>query len=183
MIVASGVERGIYAGAIAGTAPLAFADFFAEQYPSLVTVARAVARDPGHAEDIAQEALLRAYRDWDRVRTLDKPGAWARRVVVNLACSRLRRLGSEHRALARLGARRDPPAEPPTVDPVLWAAVRALAPRQRAAVALHYLDDLPVADIAEILGCSVSAATSHLHAARRNLARRLEPDLTAEVTR
>ena len=48
-----------------------------------------------------------------------------------------------------------------------------LAPKQRAVVALHYLEDRPVAEIAEILDISVSAATSSLHQARANLATRL----------
>ena len=68
-----------------------------------------------------------------------------------------------------LAARRQLDAPPPEVDE-FWALVRRLPDRQAAAVALHYLDDLSIAEIADALGCAEGTAKAHLHQARRTLA-------------
>src|SRR5690606_22344934 len=119
-----------------------FDRFYREQRPSIVALAAAIA---GHAaaEEIAQEALLRAHRDWARIERYDKPGAWVRRVAINLAASQRRRRSSERRATARVAQGRALPAPPPEVDG-FWGLVRLLPPRQAAAVALHYLEDLSI---------------------------------------
>ncbi len=153
-----------------GPGPSAFSDFYRREYPRLAVLATAVSGDPSSGEDLAQEALSRAGARWDRISGYDNPGAWVRRVAINLATSRRRRLRTEARALLRLG----PPDDVPEValhgDPEVWAAVATLPPRQRAVITLHHLEDRPVAEIAETLGISVSAATSNLHKARRRLA-------------
>lgn len=157
-----------------------FDDFFRREYPALAVLATAISGDPGTGEDIAQEALHRAQRRWPTVSAYDKPGAWARRVTINLATSRRRRLGAEARALLRLGGtgnRVGPSAESAALlnDPEVWRAVADLPPRQRSVVALHYLEDRPVAEIADLLGISVSATTSSLAKARQRLAETLAP--------
>jgi len=58
-------------------------------------------------------------------------------------------------------------------DDEFWAAVRALPKRQAQAIALHYLEDRPVAEVADILDCSPSTAKVHLHKGRIRLAERL----------
>jgi RNA polymerase sigma-70 factor, ECF subfamily len=77
------------------------------------------------------------------------------------------------RALVRLAARRqpDPPLRPEVLD--FWRAVRSLPSRQRQAVALFYLEDWPVAEIARFLGCTETTVRGHLHRGRATLARRL----------
>jgi RNA polymerase sigma-70 factor (ECF subfamily) len=55
-------------------------------------------------------------------------------------------------------------------DGRLWAAVLALPGKQRAVVALYYLEDRPTAEVAELVGCSEATVRSHLRAARRRLA-------------
>jgi RNA polymerase sigma-70 factor (ECF subfamily) len=156
-----------------------FDAFYRREYPALAVLATAVSGDPGSGEDIAQEALHRAQQRWAVVSGHDKPGAWTRRVAINLATSRRRRLASEARALLRLDRARHggPSAEAAALhgDPEVWRAVAELPPRQRSVVALHYLEDRPVAEIAEVLGISVSATTSNLAKARRRLAQRLAP--------
>ena len=147
-----------------------FAAFYRREFAAIAVVAGTVAADRSVGEDLAQEALSRAHRDWERVSGLDKPGAWARRVAINLAIGRKRRAASEARALLRLGRPAIEAAQTRRGDPAVWAAVDELAPKQRAVIALHYLEDRPVAEIAEILEISVSAATSNLHKARTNLA-------------
>jgi RNA polymerase sigma-70 factor (ECF subfamily) len=150
---------------------LDFTSFYRRQLPALVALATAMAGS-GPGEEIAQEALLRAHRDWSRVERYEKPGAWVRRVAINLALSQRRRLSTEARALARLAQRPVPDAPAPEVEE-LWAIVRELPPRQAAAVALHYLDDLGISELAAALGCAEGTAKSHLHRGRLALARRL----------
>jgi RNA polymerase sigma-70 factor (ECF subfamily) len=154
-----------------------FAVFYRRELPQLVALATAIAGS-SHAEEVAQEALLRTHRDWARVSGLDKPGAWTRRVAINLATSSRRRTSVEARALARVARRRTFDVPPPDVDG-FWALVRLLPPKQAAAVALHYLEDRSLVDIAATLDCTEGTAKAHLHKARRTLASRLstqEPD-------
>ena len=148
-----------------------YTTFFRREVRSLIALAAAIA-GADRAEEIAQEALLRAYREWDRISRYDKPGAWARRVTINLATSSRRRRSSERGALERAGSRRQLDVPSPDVDE-FWSLVRQLPKRQAAAVALHYLEDLSVADIADALGCTESTAKAHLHQARRTLATQL----------
>jgi len=146
--------------------------FFHREFSTLAVLAGTVAGNRSAGEDIAQEALSRAHQQWAKVSSFDRPGAWVRRVAINLAIGRKRRFASEAKALLRL-APTQVAAEVRGGDPLVWAAVDELAPRQRAVIALHYLEDRPVAEIAEILEISVSAATSNLHKARTNLATKL----------
>lgn len=69
----------------------------------------------------------------------------------------------------------------PTSDPELIDAVRELSPRQRAVVALFYLEDRPMDEIAGLLGCSTATGWVHLHRARRQLAVRLGEEVTDDV--
>jgi RNA polymerase sigma-70 factor (ECF subfamily) len=131
--------------------------------------------DVGVAEDVAQDALHATWEAWDRGDGIHHPAAWARRVVARRAIDRRRRTGREQRALDLVGARPDPAVELPTTDHEFWAAVRALPERQAQAIALHYLEDRPVAEIAEILGCSPATVKVHLHRGRRTLADELAP--------
>jgi RNA polymerase sigma-70 factor (ECF subfamily) len=156
---------------------LDFTAFYRRELPAIVTLAAAIA-GTDRAEEIAQEALLRAHRDWSRIERYDKPGAWVRRVAINLATSTRRRRTSEARALAQVAGRRQLDAPPPEVDG-FWALVRQLPDRQAAAVALHYLEDLSIADMAAVLDCAEGTAKAHLHKARHTLASLLddqEPD-------
>ncbi len=146
-----------------------FDAFYRREFPHMVTLAVVISGSRVAAEDLAQEALLRAHRDWERVSTFEKPGAWLRRVTINLATSTLRRTAAETRARLRLG-RPEPIPEPVAEDAALWKAVAALPPKQRAAVALFYLEDLSTAEIATVLGCSDATARVHLHRGRQALA-------------
>jgi DNA-directed RNA polymerase specialized sigma24 family protein len=85
-----------------------FEAFYRRELPRTRILARALVGGPG-ADDVAQEAMLVAYRRWREVQRLVDPAMWVRRVCANLATSQLRRRGVEARALMRLGAR---PARP-----------------------------------------------------------------------
>ncbi len=157
-----------------------FDAFFRTEYPRLVTLLVAVTGSRSVAEELAQEALLRAHVRWDRVVRYEKPGAWARRVALNLASHHRSRRRSEQRAVERLGRQREPYAYTDGAGDDFWALVRRLPRRQAAAVALHHLEDRSVAEVAVILGCAEGTAKSHLHRGRAALARML--DLPEEQT-
>lgn len=155
-----------------------FATFYAGEFSAIAFVASTTSGDRASGEDIAQEAFTRAHADWDRVSGLDKPGAWVRRVAINLALSRRRRLQIESKALGVLGRMRATAKgdDGRRGDPEVWQAVNRLPPRQRAVIVLHYHEGQPIAAIADILECSPSAATSNLHKARTRLADLLGDD-------
>jgi len=126
-------------------------------------VAYRLTGDRAESEDLAQEALARAYLRWRKVAAYDE--AWVARVTTNLAIGRWRKhghvvvSGSGEQAFAVPGAA--------GVDPLdrieLVRVLRSLPRRQREAVALRYLADLPEAEVAEVLGCSVGAVKQHTH--------------------
>ena len=150
-----------------------FESFYRAEYRPVVGLAFALSGSRIAAEDIAQDAFLAAHREWERIGRYEKPGAWVRRVVSNLSVSLVRTRVRETKALARLKPRSSFIPRLPAEDEEFWKAVRALPTRQCQAVALHYLEDRSVADIAGILGCSESTVKVHLHKGRAGLARRL----------
>lgn len=153
----------------------AFEELFRREFVALASLAAAITGDRCEGEDIAQITLSRAHRDWARVSRYDKPGSWARRVAINLALSARRRGSAASRATLRLAVSDSEAAPEPTDrDPELWAAVADRPRQQRAAIALHYLEDRPVGEIAELMGCSESTARVHLHRGRSAIARALE---------
>ncbi len=155
--------------------PETFEEFYVREYLPVVGLAYALSGSRWGAEDLAQEAFLAAHRDWDRIRSYDRPGAWVRRVVANLSVSTFRRRVAEAKALARLpfgqaAALPDLAAR----DPDFWAAIRALPRRQAQVVALHYLEDRSVSEVARILDVTLGTVKRHLHDGRQALARRLD---------
>jgi RNA polymerase sigma factor (sigma-70 family) len=161
--------------------PGRFEDFYLQEYPSVVKLAYALSGSRTGAEDIAQEAFLRAYRDWDRVGSYEHQAAWVRRVAANLATSGLRRRLVEARALARLAARREPALDLlPANNADFWATVRTLPHRQAQAVTLYYLEDLSTQQIARVLDCAEGTVRAHLAKGRQALARRLHLDAWEE---
>lgn len=159
--------------------PPSFERFYADEFKGVLAYLIARTGDRWVAEELAQETFSRAYRDWEQVRVHDRPGAWARTVAHNLAMSRFRRLGAEARAMLRLRGMRTgtPDLGPSSVDEEFWDAVRRLPERQSQAVMLHYLEDLPVATIATVMGCAESTAKVHLHRGRQRLAERLQLEI------
>ncbi len=115
--------------------------------------------DRHDAQDLTQEALARAYARWSRVGPYDE--AWITRVATNLALGVVR---TRQRA-----ARRRPDPSPPATETgavvaqrrELVALLQALPKRQREVVALRYLADLPEAEVAAALGCSVGTVKQH----------------------
>jgi RNA polymerase sigma-70 factor (ECF subfamily) len=152
-----------------------FEVFYRQEMPRLVALARGLSGSSA-ADDLAQEAMLAAYRRWSEVATYEHPEAWVRRVCANHATSLLRRRGAETRAVLRLASQRSPDAELDERHEAFWAEVRRLPRRQAQAAALRYLYDLSVADIAATMACSEGSVKVHLTRARAVLADRLEKE-------
>ncbi len=148
-----------------------FESFYGSQHRHVVRVVYALCGSWSVAEEVTQEAFLRALRRWSELETMQRPDAWVRRVACNLAASRFRRFAIEAKALLRSGSRQVE-AE---VDPLpadlerFWQLVRRLPGRQAQAVALFYVDDLPIVEVAEVMGCAEGTVKAHLHAARQRL--------------
>jgi RNA polymerase sigma-70 factor (ECF subfamily) len=152
--------------------PGPFEEFYQEEYRRMTALAYALTGRWDVAEDLTQEAFLRAHRDWKRVGAMDSAGGWLRRVVTNLAMSRWRRLRAEAVAVLRLNVNSEVPApEPPHAG--FWEEVRRLPRRQRQAIALRYVEDLSVAEIAAILGVAEGTVKALLHQGRSALRDRL----------
>lgn len=120
------------------------------------------------AEELAQEALARAWERWPAVSRMASPEAWTFRTAMNLANSGFRRRRIERRVLARAVGRE-------TVDPddgtavAVRAAVRALPPRQRAVIVARWFLGYGVAETAELLGCAPGTVKSTTHQALARL--------------
>lgn len=128
--------------------------FCRREHPRLVGALSLYTGDADLAEELAQEALATACRSWKQVERYDAPGAWVHRVAINLANSYFRRRAAERRARERAAA--EPPEydQPDAADAVaVRAAVASLPRRQRTALVLRYYADLPVAEVAALMGC------------------------------
>lgn len=126
---------------------------------SVARTAFLITDDAEEAEDLAQEAFVRAYERWGRVLEMDRPGAWVHRVVTNLAISSWRR--GRVRSRAHIPAENLP--EPEAPDAVLAAALRALSPAQRAAIVLRYYLDWSATETAAALGKKPSTVRALTH--------------------
>jgi RNA polymerase sigma-70 factor (ECF subfamily) len=162
----------------ARAAPPGFDDFFRRERTAVVGLAYALSGSRVAAEDLAQDAFIAAYRRWDEI---EQPAAWVRRVVANLAVSGFRRRAAEARAITRLRSERPRSFDPmPAEDEELWKAVRRLPKRQAQVIALRYLEDLSVAEIAAVLDVAEGTIKATLFQARRSLARTLDLEIEPE---
>lgn len=151
------------------TAPGSFEAFYHGTSGRLLRYAYGLTGDMAEAQDFTQEAYVRAWQRWKRLRDYDNPESWLRLVVTRLATDRWRWLRVRGGGL--------PPGEPippPGEDLVhLVAELKRLPMPQRRALVLHYLLDRPVADIARETGVSVNTVKSWLLRGRASLAARL----------
>lgn len=167
---------------VSRAATVDFDAFYRLEFSNMVALAQSICGDRSEAEDIAQEAMTKAHQHWDRIARYERPGAWLRRITINGALSRRRRLRREFKTLRRRALERRPDeAHVAERDDELWEAVKRLSPRQRSAIALFYQQGHSTREIASILGCSVSTATSHLSEGRKRLASELGETLDVEV--
>lgn len=127
---------------------------------------------PGEADDCFQETFLAALRAYPRLRHAGNLRGWlytiAHRKVVDV--HRRRRRERVEGQLPDVGGE-----TPPLPRPDLWAAIGRLPSRQRAAVVLRHVADLPYAEVGRIVGCSEAAARQNAHAGIIRLREELEP--------
>lgn len=173
-----GIKGGSEVGAGDPASALTAEHLFVSTFPSLCRTAALITGRPELAEEVVMEAFSRAVQRWDRVAAAELPVAYVRRSVVNLSISRVRRMGAERRAHARVNASTKPAPlweDDGALDrQVVRAAVQGLPTRQRACVVLRYFDDLSEQDIAAAMGCSPGTVKSQLAKARAHLARSLD---------
>jgi RNA polymerase sigma factor (sigma-70 family) len=158
-----------------------FAELFAATYSRVVHTVWFVIHDRAAAEEVAQDAFTELFRAWPRLRDYDRPDLWVHRVAIRRAQREASR--RTRRAVLERAAHTAPLIEDglPLPDPALMAAIRTLPPKQRAIVVLFYLEDRPMAEVAELVGCSTSTGFVHLHQARRRLAAALGVEVTSDV--
>ena len=164
---------------VLGHGPIrSFEAVFRADHRAVVAITWALTGSRAVAEELTQEAFLRAHQRWSRIGCYDNPGAWVRRTAINLAVSDRRRRAAERRAHDRSPAPGDAPDRSDDVVGTdrFWLAVRTLPRQQAAVVALHYLEDRSVADVAAVLGLAEGTVKAHLHKARRSLADHLALD-------
>jgi RNA polymerase sigma-70 factor (ECF subfamily) len=150
-----------------------FEEFYAAQYAAVVRLAAALVGRWDVAEELVQEAFIALYPRWKRVSRYDAPDAWLRRVVLNRSLSTLRRRAVEARVTARLARHRADAEDLRVGDADVWQAVSELPKRQAQVIALVFLEDRSVAEVASILECGENTVRTHLGRGRRALARRL----------
>jgi len=150
----------------------AFREFFASEYSRLCWLGFLLTGSRAEGEELAQEALVRIWWRWRLGRRPADPARYARRVLVNRQRSLLRRAAVEARSLARAQPAEVPPAGTERAM-VLWEAVQALPPRQRAVLVLRYREDLTEAEVARLLGLPVGTVKSASHRALARLRQRL----------
>ena len=142
-----------------------FAEFVATRSRQLIRLAYVLTGDQHTAEDLLQNALVKAAAHWGRIHTA--PEAYVRRIMYREQINWLR-----HRARRRETAMAQVP-ETPAGDEAADVAARlalrdallALPPRRRAVLVLRYLEDLPESQVAEIMGCSIGTVRSQSHRA------------------
>ena len=129
---------------------------FLDTHAPLVHRFLAASVPPHEVDDCFQETFIAALRSYPTLRNDSNLRSW----VLTIAS---RKAIDGHRQRKRVDVTAQPiedrPApEEPEKDPELWAAVRELPPKQRAAVVLRYVNDLPFREIGRILDCSEAAA-------------------------
>ena len=149
-----------------------FAILWHDTSPRLLSLPTAVTGRRDVAEELTQEAFLRLASNKEAQR-YEKPEAWLRRVVLNLAIDHTRRSGVRLEQL-----RESPPEDPRQVKDIgdvaverdwIWSLVGELPDRERSALILKYAADLSIRDVAAALDCPVGTAKSHLSRGRSRL--------------
>ena len=151
-----------------------FDDFFTRTLPRLLAVARMACRDWHDAEDLVQEAYLRAFRSWHRVRGYGNPEAWLHTVLRHLIWARSKNRAREHELRAALPVPRDSTPEETALASVVLEALDKLPPRQRAAIVLQCRYGMRQKEIAAELGVRRSTVAVSVRNARHSLEKLLE---------
>jgi RNA polymerase sigma-70 factor (sigma-E family) len=142
---------------------VSFEEFVSDRLDALLRYATVLCCDPHLAQDVVQEALVRAQLGWTRIGAMQQHAAYVKRMVTNEYLSWRRRKARRDVALsnAEFTGQTDPIADYDERDAML-AGIARLPRKQRAAVVLRYYEGCEDLEIAEILGCSVSTVRSQI---------------------
>ena len=153
--------------------------FYEDNYNAIYRGLTVALGDAGRAEDAAQEAFTRAYLRWRRISAMERPAAWVYVVAIREAT---RRTPTSRRAVAFSASENGAASvEDGVVErEVLKEAIMRLPERQRVAIALRYLADLSLVDVATAMHCAVGTAKSTVHAALAQLHVALDCDTEVE---
>lgn len=156
-----------------------FAEFVAARSGALIRLAYALTGDQYAAEDLLQTALMKAAARWERIHTA--PDAYVRQIMYREQVSWWRRRARRgETTMADPPDRLAVPVTSPEARLDLHQALRRLTAAKRAVLVLRYLEDLPEAQVADLLGCSVGTVRSQTHKAITQLRAVLAPpDLTS----
>jgi DNA-directed RNA polymerase specialized sigma24 family protein len=159
-----------------------FDRWYAREHPRVFAACAALTGEVDEAGEATDEAFARALARWTAVSAMLSPGGWVQVVALNHLRRNLRRRSAERR-LARLFHGEPVVVKPPIPDPDLWACVAQLPGRQRAAIVLRYVHDLPEAAISESMGISRGTVASTLAAARASLQQRVAQPIADDASR
>jgi RNA polymerase sigma factor (sigma-70 family) len=152
---------------------IGFDELYRREYPGLYAVALTMAGGMNDPDDLVQDTMVKAFVHWRKVRRLERPGGWCHRVLLNLCRDWYRRRRIEARFVSRQ-RRVEPFTAGPSGDALAFCqAVHRLPTRPRAVVALYYVGDHSVAEVASILGVPEGTVRSDLSRARLVLAAEL----------
>ncbi len=148
----------------------AFWGLYEQEFRPVFRTVFLLCRDAHAAEEATQEAFVRAWERWDRLRDRPWAAGWVTTTAMNLARRALRR-----RTLPPRDA--DPPGPDAEAGLDLWRAVAGLPLRQQQAVVLHYRVGLPTAGVASAMRCGETTVRAYLARARATLRAQLEEDI------
>jgi RNA polymerase sigma-70 factor (sigma-E family) len=140
-----------------------FTEFVIDSSKQLLGTAWLLTGDLGHAEDLVQAALAKAFSRWHQVQRADNRLAYVRRLMVNSHLSWRRRLTNTEQVLDVLPDHGEGDLQAAYADSdEMRRALMRLSPRVRTAIVLRFFDDLSEAVTAEVMGCSISTVNSHV---------------------
>jgi len=186
------ISHGIVDAPEATEAHAAFVAFVEKHRDQAYRVARGMMPTHEAADDVLQDALLRAYRSLDRYRRDAQLDTWLYRIVMNAALNELRaqrpRVGflerlRRHSGVARRPTRPNEPVERDEARAHVQAAVMELTANLRAVVVLFDLEGLSCAEVSAALGIPEGTVRSRLHNARKQLRVRLDPYVNGTARR
>lgn len=141
-----------------------FDTLYSELWPRAVSSARRIVHDGAVAEELAQEAFIRAFERWPSVSRHPSPTAWILRVTLNLAISETRR--KSHPPAAETHTAHDGEVVSAIV---VRDGLNKLSEKQREAIVLRYICGCEEAEIAGAMGISTGSVKTHLSRGRQRL--------------
>jgi RNA polymerase sigma-70 factor (sigma-E family) len=158
-----------------------YVEYVTARLPALRRFAFLLSGDEHRADDLVQQTITKLYERWRRARTVDNLDQYVRTMLLRVFLDEKRRPWSRRVAVVGEVPERSAPAGPDVEQrAVLRAALARVPPRQQAVLVLRFLCDLPVDEVAQLLGCSAGNVKSQTHHGLAKLRRQLgEPGLTA----